>query len=198
MITLIFETANIIEAPPAKCGNDRRRCFLGPGTRALVHLTLHGPEGVSRPIGVSGATGEVFYDGLPTGDRAGGDIYAGAIYAVAEPFATGRRAGVQLSPAPPLSLSRVDKVVVGHDRQGAGPEWFLKSLSVQVGPDRSYAFACNRWLPGDDLELAAPVAVTPPPGPTLAPPVTPVTPPVTPAVPQGAFDSSAFNRASFV
>ncbi len=185
MITLIFETAHITETPPAECGEDRRRCFLGPGTRATVHLVLHGPEGHSKRIGVSGATGEIFYDEQPTGYRTCGDFNAGAIYNVAEPFAMGRRAGVRLAPTSPLSLSRVDKVVVGHDRQGAGAEWFLKSVSVQLDSDRNYEFACNRWLDGDDLELTGPG-------------VTPVVTPVAPPNPGSTYGSSKFNQAFYV
>lgn len=189
MITLIFETAHITEAPPAECGEERRRCFLGPGTRATVHLILHGPEGPSKRIGVSGTTGEIFYDEQPTGYRTCGDFNAGAIYHVAEPFAMGRRAGVRLAPTSPLTLTRVDKVVVGHDRQGAGAEWFLKSVLVQLDSDRSYEFACNRWLQGDDLELVAPIT-----SPTLPPTVTPVAP----LNRDGTYGSSKFNQASYV
>lgn len=189
MITLIFETAHIAEAPPAECGEERRRCFLGPGTRATVHLVLHGPEGSSKRIGVSGATGEIFYDEQPTGYRTCGDFNAGAIYNVAEPFAMGRRTGVRLAPAPPLPLTQVDKVVVGHDRQGAGAEWFLKSISVQLDADRRYEFACNRWLQGDDLELVAPI---------MSPAQPPTVPPVAPLNRDGTYGSSKFNQASYV
>ena len=85
---------------------------------------------------MSGATGEIFYDEQPTGYRTCGDLNAGAIYTVAEPFAMGRCASARLAPAPLLPLTQVDKVVVGHDRQGAGAEWFLKSISVQLDAGR--------------------------------------------------------------
>lgn len=190
MIILIFETAHITEVPPAECGEDRRHCFLGPGTRATVHLVLYGPEGSSKRIGVSGATGEIFYDEQPTGHRTCGDLDAGAIFTVAEPFAMGRRAAARLVLLPPLPLTQVDKVIVGHDRQGAGPEWFLKSISVELDANRRVEFACHRWLQGDDLELAA--------SPTALPTAPPTVPPLAPPNRDSIYGSSKFNQASYV
>jgi hypothetical protein len=180
MITLTFETANLVEAPPAR-GEDGSPRFLGPGTRALVRVILYGPEGASKMIAVSGATGAVFYDGRPTGARAGGEVYT-----VAQPFLAGRRARVRLTQDDLPALSRVDKVVIGHDgqdRQGGGPEWFLKVVAVQVGSGPAYQFACNRWLAGEEVELADPSSVQP----------------VAPSRKSGGiYGSSKFGHASFV
>lgn len=196
MIAIGFETANLVETPLADDGAGRG-AWLGPGTRALVHLTLRNSEkrSATKTIAISGMDGSVFYDGQPTGEYArGGDGYM-----LRWPFRAGTWAVVQVETGRGVDLQTVDTVVIGHDGQdpwGGGPEWFLKRVII-VMTSVGYEFVCNQWLRGPDVTLDNPSSIGVVPGGSglpfrlAKPPATPV------RLPAGVFHSSRFNQASF-
>jgi hypothetical protein len=153
---LYIDTANLVEAPPYVRPEDNRPLFLGPGTKAAVHMTLYGNQGVSQPITVSGATGKVLY-----GETDTGSIPLVNGYADREPFHAGKRATIVLKPEPPVDVGAVEKIVIGHNRQGPSPEWFLLRITIEDGAGQAFVFPCQQWLVGDefDLRLTGPVGV---------------------------------------
>lgn len=195
MITIGFETANLVETPLADDGAGRR-AWLGPGTRALVHLTLRNSEKrlATKTIAISGVDGGIFYDGLPTGEYARGRDGC----TLRQPFRAGAWTLVQLETRSEPALQTVDTVIIGHDGHdpwGGGTEWFLKRVIV-VLLSVGYEFGCSQWLRGPDVTLDNPSAVTAFLDPAAPPGA--VKPPAAPApLPAGVFGSSRFNQASF-
>jgi hypothetical protein len=143
-----LDTANLVEAPLYVRPQDNCPLFLGPGTKAAVHLTLYGAQGVSQPITVSGATGKILYGATETG---GIPLVHG--YADRQPFGAGKRATIVLTPEPPLDIGAVEKIIIGCNRQGPGPEWFLLRITVEGESGQSFVFPCRQWLVGDELDL---------------------------------------------
>jgi hypothetical protein len=154
--TLRIDTANLLEAPPYVAAVDDRPLFLGPGTQAAIRMTLYGQQGVSRPITVSGATGKVLY-----GETETGSIPLVHGYADRQPLGAGKSATIVLRPEPPLDAGALEKILISHNRQGPGAEWFLLQITVEDGAGRSFVFPCRQWLVGDevDLTLAGPVGL---------------------------------------
>jgi hypothetical protein len=151
-----IDTANLVEASPYVRPEDNRLLFLGPGTKAAVRMTLYGAQGVSQPITVSGATGKVLYGET---DMGGVPLVHG--YADRQPFAAGKRATILLQPEPPLAIGALEKIIIGCNRQGPGPEWFLLRITVEGESGQSFVFPCRQWLVGEELDLrsAGPVGV---------------------------------------
>ncbi|XP_048764444.2 lipoxygenase homology domain-containing protein 1-like isoform X2 [Ostrea edulis] len=47
-----------------------------------------------------------------------------------------------------VSLDEVDRIVIGHDKKGSDPTWFLDKVIIRADdkPDKDYRFNCGRWL----------------------------------------------------
>jgi hypothetical protein len=199
MITLVFATAALAEAPPPM-GDGERRPFWGPGTRATVRVALHGPDGAGPAIQVSGATGAVYYGEPAAAEQAAGQATGVTHpYPVTQPFLAGSRAAVELAPDRLPALRLVEKISVSHDGQGDGPQWLLKSVTVWLESGQAVEFACNRWLAGEEVELAAGPTSDPPSAPSGQPSAgKPGERPGGPPMPAGFFQRANFNAASFV
>ncbi|XP_061166198.1 lipoxygenase homology domain-containing protein 1-like [Saccostrea echinata] len=62
-----------------------------------------------------------------------------------------------------VSLDEVDHIVIGHDKKGSDPSWFLDKVIIrsEEKPDKDYRFTCDRWLSETEGDGKCEVELTP-------------------------------------
>ena len=144
--TITFTTAPIADTPLYVEPNGHKS-LLGPGTQAMVHIVACAATGSCHQFDVCGRTGRIYAHDQDTGRVA-------TVHGIPdpEPFGAGKIAVVSLDPEL-LSLlgAGITGVIISHDGQETGSEWFLQEVSIETGlryPTGAFVF--NQWIVGND------------------------------------------------
>ena len=144
--TITFTTAHIADTPLYVEPNGHKS-LLGPGTQAMVHVVACAATGACHQFDVCGRTGRIYAHDQDTGRVA-------TVHGIPdpEPFGAGKTAVVSLDPELlPLLGAGITGVIISHDGQETGSEWFLQEINIETGlryPTGVFVF--NQWIVGKD------------------------------------------------
>lgn len=144
--TITFTTAPIADTPLYVEPNGHMS-LLGPGTKAMIHVVACATTGACHPFDVCGRTGRIYVHDQDTGRVA-------TVHGIPdpEPFGAGKTAVVSLDlELLPLLDAGITGVIISHDGQETGAEWFLQAVHMETElqhPTGTFVF--QQWIVGND------------------------------------------------